>query len=242
MSSGAHRPACLRRIARLTGPCWPATPTGNPRETAHGSAYGLRFFGALFAIMNPLMVLPLFLALTDRFTAAEQRRTALAVTGYAAIMCAVIAAAGSSILAFFGVRIDDFRVAGGLVLAIIALNMPNGAGNPAHEGGEAETVEPARVDAVAFYPLTFPMIVGPGTITTLLVFVQEVARRPRGVRGGGGDHARALGTVLYFAAGIGEHLSATLRIIISRVMGMILLAIAVGMFTAGLKALLPGLG
>jgi multiple antibiotic resistance protein len=206
--------------------------------------YGLRFFGALFAIMNPLMVLPLFLALTDRFSASEQRRTALAVTGYAAIMCAVIGVAGSSILAFFGVRLDDFRIAGGLVLAIIALNMLNGAGNPAHEGGSSETVEPARVDAVAFYPLTFPMIIGPGTITTLLVFVQEV-KSPTGFAVFVAVVAimlALLGTALYFAASIGEHLSATLRIIISRVMGMILLAIAVGMFTSGLKALLPGLG
>jgi len=206
--------------------------------------YGLRFFGALFAIMNPLMVLPLFLAMTDRFTAADQRRTALAVTFYAAVMCAVVAIAGTRILAFFGVRIDDFRIAGGLVLAIIALNMLNGAGNPAHEGGEKESVEPARVDAIAFYPLTFPMIIGPGTITTLLVFVQEV-RSPAafGVFAGVVAIVLALlGVVLYFSAAIGEHLSGTLRIIISRLMGMILLALAVGMFTAGVKALLPGLG
>ncbi len=206
--------------------------------------YGLRFFGALFAIMNPLMVLPLFLAMTDRFTAAEQRRTALAITLYAAIMCAVIAVAGSHILAFFGVRIDDFRIAGGLVLAIIALNMLNGAGNPAHEGGARETVEPARVDAIAFYPLTFPMVIGPGTIATLLVFAQEVesALSVAIFAGVVAIMIALLGVVLYFASRIGEHLSATLRVIISRLMGMILLAIAVGMFTAGARALLPGLG
>lgn len=205
--------------------------------------YGLRFFGALFAIMNPLMVLPLFLSLTDRFTPAEQRRTALAVTLYAAIMCAVIAVAGQRLLAFFGIGIDDFRLAGGLVLSGIALNMLNGAGNPAHEGGENETVAPRRVDAVAFYPLTFPMVVGPGTITTLLVFVGE-ARTP----GDLGAFAvvlalmlAILGVVLHFAAAIGAHLSATLRVIISRLMGMILLALAMGMLAAGLKSLLPGL-
>lgn len=205
--------------------------------------YGLRFFGALFAIMNPLMVLPLFLALTDRFTAADQRRTALSVTFYATVMCGVIAVAGTSILSFFGVRIDDFRIAGGLVLAIIALNMLNGAGNPAHEGGQNEAVEPARIDAVAFYPLTFPMVIGPGTITTLLVFVQEVSTAAGYAVFAGVVlfMVALLGGVLYFAAAIGEHLSATLRVIISRLMGMILLAIAVGMFTGGLKALLPGL-
>lgn len=207
------------------------------------STYGLRFFGAFFAIMNPLMVLPLFLALTDRFTPQDRRKAALSVTFYAAVMCAVIAVAGSHILAFFGIRIDDFRIAGGLVLSIIALNMLNGAGNPAHEGGKAETVEPTRVDAVAFYPLTFPMVIGPGTITTLLVFVQEVngARDMFAFSAVVAIMVGLLGVTLYFAAAIGEHLSATLRVIISRLMGMILLALAVGMLTAGARALLPGL-
>lgn len=205
--------------------------------------FALRFFGALFAIMNPLMVLPIFLSLTDRFSAQEQRRTAIAATIYAAIMCAIIAAAGSGILSFFGISIDDFRVAGGLVLSLIALNMLNGSGNPSHEGGGSEKVAPPRVDAVAFYPLTFPMIVGPGTITTLLVFVHE-ATSPAAIGAYAGVVAALLvllGTVLYFAASIGKHLSATLRVIISRLMGMILLAIAVGMLAAGAKALLPGL-
>jgi multiple antibiotic resistance protein len=205
--------------------------------------FGLRFFGALFAIMNPLMVLPLFLALTDRFSVHDQRRTALAVTFYTLVMCAAVGLVGSHVLAFFGVGIDDFRIAGGLVLAIISLNMLNGAGNPAHEGGKTETVEPTRIDAVAFYPLTFPMVIGPGTITTLLVFLQ-------GARSSGDYVVFAgvvlvivaiLGVVLYFAASIGEHLSATLRVIISRLMGMILLAISMSMLAAGVKALLPGL-
>lgn len=207
-------------------------------------SYGLRFFGALFAIMNPLMVLPLFLALTDRFSPSEQRKAALSVTLYATIMCAAVAIAGQRILAFFGIAIDDFRVAGGLVLAGIALSMLNGAGNPVHEGGENETVEPRRVDAIAFYPLTFPMIVGPGTITTLLVFVQE-ARTPTALAVFAGIVAlmlAILGGVLSFASGIGEHLSATLRVIMSRLMGMILLAIAIGMLATGIRALLPGLG
>lgn len=207
-------------------------------------SFGLRFFGALFAIMNPLMVLPLFLALTDRFSPADQRKAALSVTLYSAVMCAMVAVAGRRILDVFGIGIDDFRVAGGLVLAGIALNMLNGAGNPAHEGGENETVEPRRVDAIAFYPLTFPMIVGPGTITTLLVFVPE-ARTPAAVAVFAAIVAAMLlilGIALFFAAGIGKHLSATLRVIMSRLMGMILLAIATGMLATGLKALLPGLG
>jgi multiple antibiotic resistance protein len=204
-------------------------------------AFATRFFGALFAIMNPITVLPLFLALTSGETAASQRRIGLTVTLYAAIVCAVIALAGQQILALFGVGVDEFRVAGGLVLAMIGLSMLNGSGNPVHEGGPAEAAHTPG-DA-AFYPLTFPMIVGPGTITTLLVFHHQA-------RGGEAQVAfwavlaamlALLGTALFFAGAIGALLSAKLRVIMSRLMGMILLAIAVSMLVAGVKALLPGL-
>lgn len=207
------------------------------------ASFGVTFFGALFAIMNPLVTLPLFLSLTSDQSAADQRQTALSVMFYAAVMCAVIALAGRVILDFFGVGVDDFRVAGGLVLAGIALNMLSGAGNPAHEGGRAEGVQTRPTASVAFYPLTFPMVVGPGTITTLLVFGQQAT--------GTTEHIvfavvvalmlALLGIVLWFAPVIGVHLSATLRVIMSRLMGMILLAISVAMMAAGLKALFPGL-
>lgn len=206
------------------------------------SSFGVTFFGALFAIMNPLVNLPLFLSLTAGYDPAEQRRAGMAVTFYSTIMCAVIALVGPQLLEFFGVTVDDFRVAGGLVLAGIAFTMLNGGGNAAHEGGSAEKVQQPH-ESIAFYPMTFPMVVGPGTITALIVFLREATT----------DEARLVyagvvlsvllmqGVVLYFASAIGARLSATLRVIMSRLMGMILLAIAVGMLVAGLRALFPGL-
>ncbi|MFO1142624.1 MAG: MarC family protein [Amaricoccus sp.] len=207
------------------------------------TTFAIRFFGALFAIMNPLVTLPIFLSLTHELGLAGQRRTAVLVTGYAAVMCAVISFAGMQILAFFGVSIDDFRIAGGLVLAGIALSMLNGGGNPAHEGSPTEKAQQADVDGVAFYPLTFPMVVGPGTITTLVVFAQE-ARTPANFIAFAVIIAVMLAlllAVLWYAAAIGTHLSKTLRVIMQRLMGMILLAIAVGMLMDGVRALLPGL-
>src|SRR4051794_12640728 len=121
-------------------------------------AFAIRFFGALFAIMNPLVTLPIFLSLTHNVGLAAQRRTALLVAGYSAVMCAVIAVTGMRILAFFGIDIEDFRIAGGLVLAGIALSMLNGGGNPAHEGSSTEKAQQTDVEGVAFYPLTFPMV------------------------------------------------------------------------------------
>jgi multiple antibiotic resistance protein len=204
--------------------------------------FAVTFFGALFAIMNPLVNLPLFLSLTAGYTPDEQRRAGLAVVFYSTIMCAAVALVGPQILAFFGITVDDFRVAGGLVLAGIAFSMLNGGGNAAHEGGSGEKVGQPR-ENIAFYPLTFPMVVGPGTITTLVVFLREATTPEDKMIYAGvvGSILLMLAVVLYFAAAIGQRLSATLRVIMSRLMGMILLAIAISMLVAGLRALMPGL-
>lgn len=202
-----------------------------------------RALGALFAIMNPFVALPLFLSLTEGSDRAATRRVALATTLYAAAICAVVAFAGDAILDFFGITIDDFRVAGGLVLLLIGLGMLKGQENTAHQGTPAERASVQDAGNVAFYPLAFPMIVGPGTITTLLIFVGQARS--------GSEHVAvaaatmlvlvAMGVVLWFASAIGHYMSQTLRLVTTRIMGMILAAIAAGMMAGGLKALLPGL-
>lgn len=209
-----------------------------------------RALGALFAIMNPFVALPVFLSLTEGDDAAAMRRTALATTFSAAAMCAAIGLAGTPILAFFGITVDDFRVAGGLVLLLIGLGMLNGHESTAHHRTHEER---ANADAagggddgagIAFYPMAFPMIVGPGTITTLLILLGQA--RTSGatiaVAAAAAIVLVAMGVVLFFAATIGRYMSQTLRVVTTRLMGMILAAIAAGMLAAGLKALLPGLG
>lgn len=202
-----------------------------------------RALGALFAIMNPFVALPIFLSLTGGSDEATVRRVALATTIYVAIMCVVVAVAGDAILDFFGITIDDFRVAGGLMLLLIGLGMLQGKENTAHQGTPAERVSVEETERVAFYPLAFPMIVGPGTITTLLIFTSEarVAGEYLAVGLATALVVVALGVVLWFASAFGHYMSQTLRIVTTRLMGMILAAIAVGMMAAGLKALLPGL-
>ncbi|MEM8571159.1 MAG: MarC family protein [Pseudomonadota bacterium] len=205
--------------------------------------YTITFFGALFAIMNPLVNLPIFLGLTQGLDPAEQRKTALMVTLYCAIACAIVGIGGQQILGFFGITVEDFRVAGGIVLGSIALHMLNGSGSPAHEGSHQEKEHLETTENVAFYPMTFPIIVGPGGITTLIVFLQQ-AKTPADYISYAGVVTAVialLGIVLYFSAAIGRRLSGTLRVIMQRLMGMILLAIAVSMMAAGLTALFPGL-
>lgn len=203
-----------------------------------------RALGAIFAIMNPFVALPIFLSLTEGSDEAAMRRVAVATTVYAAAICAVVGVAGHGILDFFGITIDDFRVAGGLVLLLIGLGMLQGRENTAHQGTPAERKSVEEAERIAFYPLAFPMIVGPGTITTILIFTSEarVAGQYLAVAVATALVVLALGVVLWFASTIGRWMSQTLRIVTTRIMGMILAAIAAGMLAAGLKALLPGLG
>ena len=161
-------------------------------------------------------------------------------------MCAVVAVSGSALLRFFGISLDDFRVAGGLVLLTIALGMLSGRGASAHEGSKTEkahAADHAVANDVAFYPMTFPIIVGPGTITTIIVLFTQTG----GAKGIAAVVLAlvlvlgALGAVLHFSSTIGRHMSLTLRTIMTRLMGMILAAIAVSMLAAGLSRLFPGL-
>lgn len=203
----------------------------------------MKALGAFFAIMNPFVNLPIFLALTAGFTVSQQRVLALKVTFFSAIMCAVLLVAGKAIIGFFGITIDQFRLAGGAVLAHIAWSMLNGGGIAAHHGSPGEQAQMADLSGLAFYPITFPMVVGPGTIATIIIYaghstgLSDLATIAAIV----GAMLLLLFIVLFFAAQIGKILSETMRVITTRLMGMILLAISVEMIVAGLTALLPGL-
>lgn len=203
----------------------------------------IKAFGAFFAIMNPFVNLPVFLALTTGFTVAQQRSLAIRIAIYAAVMCGVILVAGQQIIAFFGITVDQFRVAGGLVLGHIAWSMLNGQTAPSHHGSAEEKAAPPDLSGIAFYPITFPMVVGPGTIATLIIYTGH-AQGTGALAGLGAVVAAVLALlflVLFFAADLGRLLGDTARVITTRLMGMILLAIAVEMVAAGATALLPGL-
>jgi multiple antibiotic resistance protein len=203
----------------------------------------VKAFGAFFAIMNPFVNLPLFLALTTGFTVAQQRLLAVKVTLFSAVMGAVILVAGQAIIGFFGITIDQFRIAGGLVLGHIAWSMLNGASFASHHGNAEEQGQMQDLSGLAFYPITFPMIVGPGTIATIIIYTAHATSTSGLIAIGAvvGAVLAILFVVLFFASLIGKVLSDTMRVITTRLMGMILLAISVDMLVAGLAAVLPGL-
>ncbi|WP_340692532.1 MarC family protein [Hyphomonas sp.] len=205
--------------------------------------FATKFLGALFAIMNPFLNLPIFLALTNDKTVVQQRAMAIRVAIYSAIMCIAISLAGASIIAFFGVTVDAFRVAGGLVLLGIAFSMLHGRAITSHERGDHEKDDDEAQDEIAFYPMTFPMIVGPGTLVTLIIYAAQATDPSRYIA-----FAAVLAAVLvvllgvlYFASSIGKLLSMKMRVVVTRLMGMLLAAISIEMVFQGAKVMLPGL-
>ncbi|MCQ9155107.1 MarC family protein [Acidomonas methanolica] len=195
--------------------------------------------GTFLAIVNPFLSLPVFLAMTTGMTQAEQRTLAFKITAYAAIMCAIILFCGQEIIAFFGITIDQFRIAGGIVLAHIAWSMLNGGAIASHQGSPQEKAQMQDLSGLAFYPFTFPLVVGPGTVATIIIYAANPAY-PNGKFDVGIIVTAILLIllgVLFFAARIGKVMSDTIRGITIRLMGMILLAIAVGMIADGVKAI-----
>ena len=196
-------------------------------------------FGAFFAIMNPFVNLPIFLALTSDFSVSEQRKLAIRVALACLLMAGVILIAGQQIISFFGITVDQFRIAGGIVLAHIAWSMLNGQSIASHQGTDDEKDHMQELTQLAFYPLTFPIIVGPGTIASIIIYTgQSNVFLVGGVLVG---IIFLLALVFYFAAFFGKILSDTMRVIMTRLMGMILLAIAVEMVASGATEVFPGL-
>ncbi|MGH8601073.1 MAG: MarC family protein [Burkholderiales bacterium] len=201
-------------------------------------AFALKVFTALFAIMNPIANIPVFLSLTDGASDAVRRRIALTASLGVTIGCIVSAVAGEAILHVFGLTIDDFRLAGGLLVLLIALSMVQGTASRQHAPTNSESVAIADTDAedVAIYPLTIPLLVGPGTIASMIVLGQDAFAHGREIALalGLGAFLVLLTTALFAAPLIGHYLSSKVTAITQRLMGMILAAIAMQMILASL--------
>ena len=206
-------------------------------------AFSIKVFSALFAIMNPIANVPVFLSLTDGETDAARRKVAITALLAVSIGCVVSALAGSAILGVFGVSIDDFRLAGGLLVLLIALSMLHGSASTQHAPTETERQDLADADSVAIYPLAIPLLLGPGTIATMIVLGHNALSS-------GQELAFALGLAAFLlllavsllaAPLIGHYLSPRVSAIAQRLMRMILAAIAVDMMLTSLRAAFPGL-
>lgn len=207
------------------------------------TTFVVKFFGALFALMNPFIGLPVFLRLTEGQSAAVQRKLAVQVAGYIAVIGTVTALVGTQVLKFFGISIHDLQVAGGMVVLGLAFTMLYGKDNSMHHGTDQEQASFTDCGSSAFYPLAFPLMIGPGVLTTMILFAGQVKGLANWIGYFVDFTVVVLSVAVVFALGgkFSRHLSTTARVIMNRVMGLILAALAVQMIFDGVKVLLPGL-
>jgi multiple antibiotic resistance protein len=127
----------------------------------------LRYFIPLFVAIDPLGLLPLFLAVTGGLAAAQRRRVVLEAVIAAFIICLSFMFLGHAVFGFLGISVADFRIAGGILLLVLAVLDLLSTGKPAvHE-----------TEMIGLVPLAMPLIAGPATLTTLLVLAQDGARQ-----------------------------------------------------------------
>lgn len=204
--------------------------------------FSTKVFAALFAIMNPIANIPVFLSLTEGSSDGDKRRIAGVTLTGVTIGCVVSMIAGRTILGVFGVTIDDFRLAGGLLVLLIALSMLHGSPSSQHQPSPNELRASTDAQDVAIYPLTIPLLVGPGTIATLIVFGDTAMKDGRiaSLVLGVAAFLALLAATLFSAPFIAHYLPPKATAITQRLMGMILAAIAMQMIVESLRASFPG--
>jgi len=197
---------------------------------------------ALLAIVNPVGVVPFFIHFTSAFPRTQRRKTILVSASTAGIVIALSALFGLKIIEFFGISLASFQVGGGLLLMMSALQMLNAQPAEArrddlHEGGDkADTGA-----SIAIVPLTIPLLTGPAAISTMIIYADKT------------KHWWELGVLVVYGLIIGVAVCITFSLseqvakaigktgtnVMTRLMGLLLAALAVEVMSDGLVKLFP---
>ena len=198
-------------------------------------------FATLFVVVDPIGLVPMYLALTEGMDAKARRNTAVRATLLAGAVLLVFAVAGRAALDFLGISLPAFRIAGGILLFVLALEMlfekrSERRAKNVEEAGAEDTASSS--DDIWVFPLGIPLIAGPGAIASVILLMSTHA-------GSGVEQIlviavlaavliQTLGLFL-LAARLKRFLSATAIRAMTRLLGMILAALAVQFVLTGLK-------
>jgi multiple antibiotic resistance protein len=197
---------------------------------------------ALLAIVNPIGVIPFFIHFTRDFTREQRRRTIRVAAIGAFLVIAVSAVAGLRIIEFFGISLGSFQVGGGMLLLISSLQMLHA--EPA-ESRKADLVEGNdKVDAgdsIAIVPLTIPLLTGPATLSTMVIYAEKTHHwwQLAVLVGYGVVIGIAVWVAFSLSGRIARAIGATGINVMTRLMGLLLAALAVEVMSDGLIKLFP---
>ncbi len=201
-----------------------------------------KIFIALIALVNPLGVLPMFISLTQDVTPAQKQRAIRTAAFTVALVIGTCALLGEQIIKFFGISTASLQVAGGLLILLMSLSMlnaqPSGAKTTAEERDEAE-----HKDTIGVVPLGIPLLTGPGAMSTVIVLAGKSHHASDYVAliGSGVVIAALVWLTLQMAQPIARFMGRTGINIATRIMGLLVAAVAVEFIVEGLKTMLPAL-
>lgn len=217
------------------------TSPASAAEHAFHSTYvrfSLLALSSIFFLVDPFAAIPSFIAITSGVDAARRRRMAWKAAITAFIVLTAFALAGQFIFSLFGIRLPAFEIAGGLILLLIGIDMLEARRSPTQESSE-ETVEAAAREDAGIVPLGIPMLAGPGAISSVMVLVGQAPNhwQMAAILGSIAITAGASFVVLNAADGIRRLLGETGIRILVRIMGLLLVALAMQFFINGLTDL-----
>jgi len=197
-----------------------------------------------FVILDPLGNVPIFIGLTGGRSVAERRSIAIRAISVAAATLVAFGILGNYILEFLGVTISAFRISGGVLLLLLAIDMVLARQSGLRSTTKPEDREAAHRDDVAIFPLAIPLIAGPGAMTSVLLLLGRVGHEWLGT-------GLVLGVMLavlllclvafWSASWIMDRLGVTGVNVISRVLGILLAALAIQYILDGLAKTFPNL-
>lgn len=204
-------------------------------------SFALVAFSALFFVVDPFAVIPVFLSMTQGDSRQKRRSAALRASVAATIALLLFAFAGKLIFQLFSITLGAFQIAGGVILFMLALDMMRAERSRVRTSPEEEREGVAK-DDIAIIPLGIPMLAGPGSIATVTVLMSDARKSPTliAILVGCVIVTGAITFLLLASAPMLERaLKQTGLNVLNRVMGLILAAVAVQFIVNGVADVLP---
>ena len=198
----------------------------------------LLYFTSFFSLINPLGSMPVFLTMTGNLTKKERARTAVKAVITAFVTLMLFAFGGQMLFKFFGISVDSFRVVGGIIFFMMGYDMLNARLSSMKNLSQDQVKE--YVDDISVTPLGIPMIAGPGAITNSIVLMQDSETFAMKIVLVGTIVFTMILTLVIYLGGstITKFLGETGNKIMLKLMGLIVMVIAVEFFFAGLTPII----
>ncbi len=199
--------------------------------------FGLLCFTSFFTLINPLSTMPIFMTMTADLSDYERNNTAKKASIIALITIIAFALSGQLLFNFFGISVNSFRIVGGVIFFIMGMDMLQARlGQVKIKDSEVKSY----VNDISITPLAIPMICGPGAITNSIVLMEDANNLPKKVILFIAIFSIMFITwlILYSSSKIIKVLGQTGINVMMRLMGLIVMVIAVEFFFSGLKPII----